>query len=190
MKTPTFLFVSVLTLCTLTFTACQSGGSGGDSSDAEEKQTEETASENANQGELEGLVPLDLKPYDLPFTLLIPDSTTGVPKVVNQSWGSTEIQVGKKYQLEIALGGDLNLLKSDLKNDDMYTHEVLEETPTSIVYRSVIAGSGLKPEHHFYSVVTINGEQYEVKDMKSGGPYGERSARRMMEAANQMGAGS
>lgn len=186
MKRPFLLGLSFSIAFSVLLTSCGSGETDkGGSEEGTDPNTTETVEPIG--GELEDLVPLDLKDKGLPFALLVPDTSVGYPEVINQSWGSTEIKVGKKFQLEIAIGGDLGMLKADLKADDVYTSEIIEETPTSILYRSKIADSGIKPEHHFYAVVTINGTQYEVKDMKNGGPYGERSARQMMEAANHMG---
>ena len=55
-----------------------------------------------------GMMPLDLTANGLPIIINVPDSTRGVLNVVTQSWGATEIRVGKGFQISIAEGEKYN----------------------------------------------------------------------------------
>ncbi|HRG39584.1 MAG TPA: hypothetical protein PK289_13720, partial [Bacteroidia bacterium] len=62
-----------------------------------------------------GMMELNLKVNGNSLTVTVPDSSIGKLEVVEQTWGATEIKVGKKFQLSISEGqGDIALKKSDI----------------------------------------------------------------------------
>ena len=77
--------------------------------------------------EIVAYMPVDLSPQGLPMIVWIPDSLVGVPKVVVQPYGETEIRVGKYFQITIAVGGDMALRKADLAEDLLYKSTFIEE---------------------------------------------------------------
>src|SRR4051812_35566591 len=54
------------------------------------------------------------------LSLMVPDSSKGKLEVVEQSWGATEVKVGKEFQISISEGeGDIALTKSDIAGNDV-----------------------------------------------------------------------
>jgi len=128
-----------------------------------------------------GMMELDLTSHGLPITITIPDSSKGKVEVVDQSWGATEIKVGKEFQVSISEGeGDISLAKSDVKNNDVNKFQkYIVEEPTAILYESKITE---QPEHHFYTVVKAGAKSFVIEDIK-GELFSEQLAKNMLESA-------
>ncbi len=154
------------------FTAC---GGGGEKQGEEESKQETTAPK--------GMVEISLEAYGFPITVPVPDTTMNPLDITEQDWGAVEIRAGKYFQMQVAEGGDLDLKKSDLKEDLLYKAEILEEGPGYVVYKQYIEGSNVEPFYHFYMVKNINGTDYEIQDINTGEAFPEKAVRKMFEAA-------
>ena len=169
------LFVLVL------FSAC--GGSD-DASTAEQEAQSEVSALPASLAR--GTTQLNLEEYFMPFSLYVPDSNRGIPKIVETSYGETEIQVGKTFHIVVAEGGDLATTKSAIAEDLMYTVEIIEEGTDYILYKSSIKDSHLDPEFHFHAVKNVKGTDFEFHDFNNEGGYAESVARFMLESINHI----
>lgn len=117
------------------------------------------------------------------LSIMVPDSTKGKLEVVEQSWGATEIKVGKEFQISITEGeGDIALTKSDIAGNDVnkFTRFVKEE-PTMLFWESQIT----EPEFHFYNVVKVGTASYLVEDIK-GEIFNEKGAQAMIDASKTL----
>lgn len=130
-----------------------------------------------------GMMELDLSKNGLPISIVVPDSTKGKFEVITQSWGATEIKVGKNFQISITEGpGDIVLKKSDIKGDDINKlKRYLTDEPETILYESEIT----QPEFHFYSVIKIGNTSYIVEDIR-GEMFNEKTAQTMVESAKSI----
>ena len=130
-----------------------------------------------------GMMPLDLSSHGLPVIINVPDSSKGKLEVIDQSWGATEIKVGKEFQISVSAGeGDMALAKSDVAGNDVnkFKRYVVDE-PEAILYESAIT----EPEFHFYSVIKVGDASYVVEDIK-GEMFSEKSAQTMLQSAKGM----
>ena len=67
-----------------------------------------------------GMMELNLKVNGNSLAITVPDSSIGKLEMAEQSWGATEIKVGKHFQLSISEGqGDITLKKSDISGDEV-----------------------------------------------------------------------
>lgn len=127
-----------------------------------------------------GMMYVDLTSHGFPITINVPDSTKGKFEITTQSWGATEIKVGKEFQISISEGaGDMALAKSDVAGNDVnkFKRYIVDE-PTTIFYESEIT----QPEFHFYSIVKAGNTSYIVEDIK-GEMYSEKKVQKMVDAA-------
>lgn len=117
------------------------------------------------------------------LTIMVPDSTRGKLEVVEQSWGATEIKVGKEFQISIAEGeGDIALTKSDIAGNDVNKFKsYLKDEPTLLFWNSEIT----EPEYHFYTIVKPGAVSYVVEDIK-GEIFNEKLAQTMIDAAKTL----
>lgn len=129
---------------------------------------------------------LDLSEYQLPFVLIVPDSTRGIPEVVVTSFGETDISVGSAFHVVIAEGGDVAEKTKALSEDLMYTNTIIEQAEDFLLYKSEIKDSFLDPEFHFYAVKNVNGISYEFRDYSDEGGYAETVARFMLTSINHL----
>ena|SRR6218665_827752 len=115
--------------------------------------------------------------------IMVPDSTKGKLEVVEQSWGATEIKVGKDFQISVTEGeGDIALTKSDIAGNDVNKFKrFIKDEPTLVFYESEIT----EPEFHFYAVVKAGALSYVVEDIK-GDVYSEKSAQVMVDASKTL----
>ena len=130
-----------------------------------------------------GMMELDLSSHGLPIMISVPDSARNKFEIVTQSWGATEIKVGKDFQISISEGdGDITLAKSDVAGNDVnkFKRYVIDE-PTTILYESEIT----EPEFHLYSVVKLEKASYVVEDIK-GEIFSEKMAQKMAESAKSI----
>lgn len=153
---------------------------GGDSST---DQTEGQASEEMS--DMQGMTELNLTDYGLDLSIMIPDENTGVAEVIATDW-SVEIRVGEGFMISVSIGeGDLELLKSDLMEDLVYKAEILDESESHIVYKREIENSGMEPEHHFFLITDIDGDQYDVQNLKDV-TYSKEAIDRMLMSAKSI----
>lgn len=127
-----------------------------------------------------GMMELNLKVNGNSLTITVPDSSIGKLDVVEQSWGATEIKVGKKFQLSISEGqGDIALKKSDISGDDVNKFKrYIKEEPTTLIWESGIT----EPEFHFYTVEKVGPVFYLIENVKDD-HFTEKEIQQMVESA-------
>ena len=115
--------------------------------------------------------------------IMVPDSTKGKLEVIEQSWGATEIKVGKEFQISVTEGeGDIALTKSDIAGNDVNKFKrFVKDEPTLVFWESEIT----EPEFHFYTVVKTGTASYVVEDIK-GDVYSEKGAQTMIDASKTL----
>lgn len=130
-----------------------------------------------------GMMEVQLKVNGNALSIMVPDSTKGKLEMVEQSWGATEIKVGKDFQISIEEGeGDVALMKSDIAGNDVNKFKrYVKDEPTMLFWESEITA----PEFHFYSVVKPGTVSYIVKDI-AGEMFGEKATETMVEAAKTL----
>lgn len=172
-----FLFI----LCVASFyciTSCNS------EVDQENGETGVNLEESKNEA-LKGMIMVSLLEYGLPLWVTVPDTLSAHLDIIQRDWGQVEISSGKNYQISIAEGGDLELKKSDIKSDLLFSDpKILYEDPEGIVYsQGVKDDEDFKPINHFYAVKKINGIDYEFKDIDGDYKYTEKVVIKMFEAS-------
>ncbi|MCK6648481.1 MAG: hypothetical protein L6Q66_02390 [Bacteroidia bacterium] len=117
------------------------------------------------------------------LSIMVPDSTKGKLEIVEQSWGATEIKVGKEFQISIEEGeGDVALMKSDIAGNDVNKFKrYINDEPTLLFWESEIT----QPEFHFYTVVKPGAVSYIIQDIKEE-MFSEKSAQTMVDAAKTL----
>lgn len=135
-----------------------------------------------------GMMEVELKINGNPLLIMIPDSTRGKMQIVEQSWGATEIQVGKGFQISIeeAEGEltDLTFQKSMISSEEpKKLKRYINDDPTLIFYEQQI--ETMDPEFHFYSIVKIGDVSYVVKDIPEE-KYSEKAVEMMVESAKTL----
>ncbi|HEX8515297.1 MAG TPA: hypothetical protein VF868_03790 [Bacteroidia bacterium] len=118
-----------------------------------------------------------------PLSIMVPDSTKGKLEVVEQSWGATEIKVGKDFQISVTEGeGDIALTKSDIAGNDVNKFKrFVKDEPTLVFWESEIT----EPEYHFYTIVKAGTTSYLVEDIK-GEIFNEKAAQTMIDASKTL----
>lgn len=166
MKRLTYLFATIIAL---SFTAC-----GGD----------EGTDETVEVVELKGYEELNLSEWGFDLTVMIPEAEIhGDPEVLLTERGALEIVVGLDFGLEIMFGeGDIELLKMDLKDDLVFTSEIVKEEDNAIIYTQDIPDSGVKTQNHFLYKAEVGTNIYEVRDIVDG-EFGSGMIEKMLEAA-------
>ncbi|MDF2437649.1 MAG: hypothetical protein K0Q95_2025 [Bacteroidota bacterium] len=117
------------------------------------------------------------------LSIMVPDSTKGKLEVVEQSWGATEIKVGKEFQISVTEGeGDVALTKSDIAGNDVNKFKrFVKDEPTLLFWESEIT----QPEYHFYTIVKAGNASYVIEDIK-GEIFNEKGAQTMIDAAKTL----
>jgi hypothetical protein len=154
----------------LSFTAC-----GGDDNGTDEIL--ETV-------ELKGYEELNLSEWGFQLTVMVPEAEIhGDPEVILTERGALEILVGLDFGLEIMFGeGDIKLLKMDLKDDLVFTSEIVKEEENAIIYKQDIPDSGVKTQNHFLFKAEVGSDVYEIRDIVDG-EFGAGMIEKMLEAA-------
>lgn len=136
---------------------------------------------------LKGHEELDLTPWGFPMLLLVPDAeNNGEAKVEATNRGALEITVGQNFGIEIIYGeGNIELFKTELDEDLVFTAEILREDSTLLVYKQDIPDSGVKTHHHFFFKTTIDNDVYEVRDLQSE-QFGESAIEDMIKAVKTL----
>jgi hypothetical protein len=127
-----------------------------------------------------GMMELNLKVNGNSLTITVPDSSIGKLEMVEQSWGATEIKVGKHFQISISEGqGDIALKKSDISSDEINKFKrYIKEEPNTLFWESEIT----EPEFHFYTVEKVGPVFYLIENIKEE-HFTEKDVQQMLEAA-------
>ena len=151
---------------------------GGDNSESSNNTVE-------TPKELKGYEELDLNQWGFQMSIMVPNAEqNGESEVVLTERGALEITVGSAYGVEIMYGeGDIELLKMDLKEDLVFTSEIIKEDDNSIVYKQDIPNSGVKTQNHFFYRVQMGTDIYEVRDLIDGN-YGTGMIDKMLESVS------
>jgi hypothetical protein len=167
MKRLTYLFTTIIVL---SFSAC--GG--------EVEENEETI----EVVELKGFEELNLSEWGFNLTLMVPKAEIhGDPEIVETENGALEIVVGLDFGIEIMYGeGDIKLLKMDLKDNLVFTSEIIKEEENAIIYTQDIPDSGVKTQNHFLYKAEVGADVFEVRDLVDG-EFGSGMIEKMLEAA-------
>ncbi len=130
-----------------------------------------------------GMMEVQLKINGNALSIMVPDSTVGKMEMVEQSWGATEIKVGKDFQISIEEGdGDIALTKSDIAGNDVNKFKrFIKDEPTLLIWESEITA----PECHFYTIIKPATVSYVIQDIK-GEMFGEKAAQKMVDAAKSL----
>jgi len=165
-----YLFATILVLF---FTAC-----GSDT---------EVIDETLETVELKGFEELNLSEWGFNLTIMVPEAEVyGTPEVVLTERGALEIIVGSDFGLELIFGeGDIELLKMDLKEDLVFTSQIIKEEEDAIIYTQDIPDSGVKTQNHFLYKAQIGTDVYEIRDVIDG-EYGAGMIEKMLSAAKTL----
>lgn len=130
-----------------------------------------------------GMTEVNLKINGNQLSIMVPDSTKGKMELLEQSWGATEIKVGKDFQISISEGeGDIALTKSDIAGNDVNKFKrFVKDEPTLLFWESEITG----PEFHFYTIVKPGTVSYLIEDIK-GEVFDEKATQTMIDAAKTL----
>ncbi|MEM9022870.1 MAG: hypothetical protein AAGB22_03965 [Bacteroidota bacterium] len=163
-------------------------GCNGSQGNAEGDETPAaTEAADALPEELQGNVELDISEFGLPMVVRVPDESRGVPEVIEQSWGETEVRVGGQFQLRIAFGGDVAAAKADVQGDLARNTTIVEEGDNFFIYRwDYKDAEYIQSEFHFYLLQEVGGEVYEIQDVQGEETYSEAAVRVMFEAARHV----
>jgi hypothetical protein len=117
------------------------------------------------------------------LSMMVPDSTKGKLEVVEQSWGATEVKVGKDFQVSVKEDeGDISLTKSDIAGNDVNKFKrFVKDEPTLLFWESEIT----QPEFHFYTIVKAGTASYVVEDIK-GEVFNEKATQTMIDASKTL----
>jgi hypothetical protein len=161
-----FLFVG--------FTSC-----GGD------KTTETNPTEDVEEtSTLKGYEEFDLSQWGFNMTMMVPNAeVNGEPVVTLTERGALEVVVGSSFGIEIMFGeGDIELLKMDLKEDLVFTHKIIKEEESALIYSQDIPESGVKTQNHFFYKAQVGNDIFEVRELLEG-EYGQGMIEEMLSAA-------
>jgi hypothetical protein len=130
-----------------------------------------------------GMMQVNLKINGNSLSVMVPDSTKGKMEMVEQSWGATEIKVGKEFQISISEGeGDIALMKSDIAGNDVNKFKrFLKDEPGLLFWESEIT----EPEFHFYMIEKVGTVSYLIEDIKDE-HFSEKGAQTMIDAAKTL----
>ena len=81
--------------------------------------------------------------------------------------------------------GDIEVLKTDLKEDLVFKSEVVKEEENALVYKQDIPDSGVKTQNQFFYKAVIGTDIYEVRDIMEG-EYGMGMIEKMLEASKTL----
>ncbi len=131
-----------------------------------------------------GMKEVQIKINGNALLVMVPsDSTKGRLEIVEQSWGATEIKMGKDFQISIAEGdGDISLIKSDIAGNDVNKFKrFVKDEPALLFWESQIT----EPEFHFYSIQKLGKASYIIEDIK-GELFNEKATQTMIDAAKTL----
>ncbi|MCB9336112.1 MAG: hypothetical protein H6586_08175 [Flavobacteriales bacterium] len=147
-------------------------------------ENQENETQETEQKVLKGYEELDLNQWGFQMTIMVPNAEeNGEPQIVLTERGALEIIVGQTFGIEIMYGeGDIELLKMDLKEDLVFSSEIVKEDENSLIYKQDIPDSGVKTQNHFFYRAQVGTDVYEVRDLIDGS-YGMAMIEKMLDAA-------
>ncbi|MBL4708631.1 MAG: hypothetical protein JKY48_09365 [Flavobacteriales bacterium] len=155
---------------------------GEETKTSEESTTATTAEVPAD--DYKGMEIVNLATYGIDAEMYIADATKGKQEFRTTEWESLEIEVGKKYGIELVpFGLSVAEKKEELAGDLVYTIEYLEDTPSKIIYKKIIANNDIE-EIHFLVNVDINGEPHTIKSLNKN--YNEKAIQKMAMSAESL----
>ena len=118
MKRLTYILAAFLLI---NFLSCGEGGSD-----------VEVVEDVAEGSVLKGYEKLDLSQWGFNMTIMVPNAEiNGEPEIILTDRGALEVVVGLYFGIEIMYGeGDIELLKMDLKDDLVFSSEIVKEEET------------------------------------------------------------
>jgi hypothetical protein len=133
---------------------------------------------------LKGYEVFNLSEWGYALNLMVPkEEIHGKPNVTLTEMGTIKIVVGADFGLEIGYGeADIALLKGDLKENLIFTSEIIKEEENALIYSQTIPNVGVKKQSHFLYKAVIGSEVYEVRDIVDN-HYGIGMVEKMLEAA-------
>jgi hypothetical protein len=110
----------------------------------------------------------------------VPDTLKAQPEIKEQSWGATEITIGKGFQISVSeINGDVTLMKKDIAENDVNKFKrYITDEPALLFWESEI----VNPEFHFYAVQKTDKSIYTIEDIK-GDFFSEQAVKAMVEAS-------
>lgn len=149
-----------------------------------DKEADDSTTEDLEVVDLKGYEEINLSKWGLNLTMMVPNADeNGEPQIELTEMGSLEIIVGPGFGLEIMYGdGDIELLKKDLKEDLVFTSEILKEEENAVIYTQDIPDSGVKTQNHFFYKAQVGSDIFEVRDLMEG-EYGEGMIEKMLSSA-------
>lgn len=168
MRKIVYLFIAVITI---SLASC-----GGNSNENDNQKVESTV--------LKGYEELNLSEWGFNLLIMVPKSDVyGKPEVTLTESGALQIFVGIDFGIEIMYGdADIELLKQDLKEDLVFTTDIVKEEENALVYAQNIPDAGVKTQNHFLYRANVDGEVFEVRDVV-GNEYLSGMIEKMLEAA-------
>jgi len=127
----------------------------------------EIVSDKVETVSYKGLEKLSLVEHGYNLSIMIPRADMNGAAAVNKtSRGTLEIVIGLNYGIEIMFGdGDIELLKTDLKEGLVFHSEIVKEEINALVYTQYIHDSDVKTQNHFMYRAEVGGNIFEVKDI-------------------------
>jgi hypothetical protein len=145
---------------------------------------EENTEEVTDAPKLKGYEELDLNQWGFEMTVMVPNADdNGEPEVVLTERGALEVLVGTGFGIEIMFGeGDIELLKTDLVENLVFTSDIIKEEEDALVYTQEIPDAGVKTQNHFFFKKQIGADVYEIRDLIDG-EFGIKMIEQMLAAA-------
>jgi hypothetical protein len=127
---------------------------------------------------------VDLRAFDLPATVFIPDETAGIGASFKTTVEHVEdfkwtISAGPNFELYIEDWGDhakrLREFKLNLQRSDVFTSTIIEQKENYILYKRQLTDPIKVKEYqhisyHIYALIPINGVYYEIRNKTKGDP--------------------
>lgn len=129
---------------------------------------------------------VNLNPYDIPTSILLPDETAGIgnvfkPEIIHDEGSHLwTIQVGRNFILEIEDMGEiddfLNDFKKDLVNNKVLKHKIIRDQKEIIIYsRTIQTRSDVDSEttYFIFAQKRIKNRNYSFRNRSEGNSLNE-----------------
>jgi len=167
-----FRFIAVIAV-SIFLVAC--GGGAAKQDDA--SVTEEIVS-------YEGMRKLDLRESGFEGTIYIPNEEFGQLIIERTNWGSVMISVGDRFGIELQQEPmSFESRMNELKEDQVFETEFLENTPPLLKWKNTIPDSGIEPEFHFFYSYSKDNFNVSISSFQSE-QYSESALKKMIASAN------
>jgi len=134
----------------------------------------------------QGMNILNLSKYGKPFSIFVPDTTSGGYEIIEQTSGALDIKVGKNFAISInEQAADIELRKTDIKEDEVNKLKTfMVEEPGAIFWESAIT----RPEFHFLINKKIGNSEYSFEDIHSteAKPFTLEAVQRMFDSSKNI----